>query len=332
MIHTGVTNVLKTQLADFTTSWSVGTFGAVAEFSRGPKEELTSVAPLVVITARGGIRIDERSDMTIVASESINKTDWSQRVSLCLPEAASAMSRRSVLSELGPDREALRDPDRDCALFDLGLDCLQVDVCVRIADGELVSELRKYCGRSLFDPGNPAMNAILAASPPRVFIGRIGRIEVFQTIPPSDGKSPEGPHTHVLPKLIASKRSHAATEYVPPGLIPCAHFYPQHPLKDEMGCPTPFNAAKHADFQALMKTYGSQKSMTLKRKVIDAVEADDDPSIFAIPDDRQARANVRIALRQFAASDPTVKDLREWFNFHDEGFNDPSVENDGTQH
>jgi hypothetical protein len=82
------------------------------------------------------------------------------------------------------------------------------------------------CGRSVFEPGNPAMGVILAANPHRVFISRIGRIEVYQPIPPATGKSPDGPHTHVLPKLLRSKRSHPATEPIPDGWVPCAHFYP----------------------------------------------------------------------------------------------------------
>ncbi len=47
----------------------------------------------------------------------------------------------------------------------------------------------------------PAMAMILAANPHRVFLSRLGRIEVYQPIPPPSGKSPQGPHTHVLPQL-----------------------------------------------------------------------------------------------------------------------------------
>jgi hypothetical protein len=59
----------------------------------------------------------------------------------------------------------------------------------------------------VFEPGNPAMGMILAANPHRVFISRLGRIEVYQPIPPPSGKSPEGPHTHVLPRLLKSGRT-----------------------------------------------------------------------------------------------------------------------------
>ena len=59
------------------------------------------------------------------------------------------------------------------------------------------------------------MGMILAANPHRVFISRLGRIEVYQPIPPPSGKSPEGPHTHVLPKLLKSGRTHPATDRFP---------------------------------------------------------------------------------------------------------------------
>ena len=80
-----------------------------------------------------------------------------------------------------------------------------------------------------------AMGIILATNPHRVFLSRLGRVEVFQPIPPPDGKSPDGPHTHVLPGLLRHRRTHPATEPIPDGLVPCAHVYPPHPAKDGMG-------------------------------------------------------------------------------------------------
>jgi len=141
------------------------------------------------------------------------------------------MSGRSVLTEVGPDRDALRAEDRAAVLFDLGLGALQVDVCVRSSEPAVVAALRGCAGKSLFAPGNGALGVILASNPHRIFASRIGRIEVFQPIPPADGKSPSGPHTHVLPKLLAHRRTHAATEPLPAGWIPCAHCYPPHPAR-----------------------------------------------------------------------------------------------------
>ncbi len=72
--------------------------------------------------------------MRPVASESITRESWSHRIALCLRESQSAMTQRLVLTELGPDREALRESDREAVLFDLGLGALQVDACIRVSD------------------------------------------------------------------------------------------------------------------------------------------------------------------------------------------------------
>ena len=55
------------------------------------------------------------------------------------------MNRRSVLTELGADAQALRGEDRDAILFDLGLGALQADFCVRIDDDEACCEPAPAC-------------------------------------------------------------------------------------------------------------------------------------------------------------------------------------------
>jgi uncharacterized protein DUF6925 len=220
---------LGAQLADAETQWSLGTFGAIAEFARDVDED-AALSPLSVVTARGGIRIDPAARMHPFAFEVTTKHGPSRRIALCLPGDDCAMSRRTVLTELGPDEDALRARDRDAILFDLGLGALQVDCCVRVADPDVARQLRAHCGRPVFD--SPAMGVIVPASPHRVFMSRVGRIEVFQPIPPPHGKSPDGPHTHVLPELLRQRRTHAATEPIPEGLVPCAHIYPAQAASD----------------------------------------------------------------------------------------------------
>ena len=126
------------------------------------------------------------------------------------------------------------------------------------------------------------MGIILATNPHRVFLSRLGRVEVFQPIPPPDGKSPDGPHTHVLPGLLRHRRTHAATEPIPDGLVPCAHVYPPHPAKDGMGRARPFDRAHHEAFQAILRSYGDPKFLALKQQVLDAVAAGADPSAIAV--------------------------------------------------
>ena len=202
-------------------------------------------------------------------------------------------------------------------LFDLGLGALQVDCCVRVTDATLIAGLRGYAGRSLFEPGNPAMGLILQHSPHRVFITRAGRAEVYQSIPMQGGVSPEGPHTHVLPKLLAHGRTHAATEPIPRGYVSCAHLYPAHPLRDGYGRPLPFDNARYAAFQRLLSRHGDVEHVRLKRNVAKALNAGAGPEAIAMPDDRFSQASIRIALRQIKASEGTSGPLTAWFAVHD---------------
>ena len=204
-------DLLQREISNPDTQWSLGTFGAIAEFSRDPDEPvrlIMSAEAVSAVTPRGGIALKPHATIRPFASEGITKTGWNQRVALCLPRDDCAMNQRTALTEIGPDHQAPREEDREAILFDLGLGALQADFCVRIGDQGLAARLREYAGRSLFEPGNPAMGMILAANPHRVFISRLGRIEVYQPIPPPSGKSPEGPHTHVLPRLLQSRRTH----------------------------------------------------------------------------------------------------------------------------
>jgi hypothetical protein len=219
------------------------------------------------------------------------------------------MNRRAVLTELDADHEALKPEHRGSVLFDLGLGALQADLCVRIDDHDTAARLRSHCGRSVFEPTNPAMGLLLETNPHRVFISRIGRIEVYQPIPPASGKSPDGPHTHVLPKLLKSGRTHAATEPIPEGWIPCAHLYPGHPLGDADDL---FNAACHGSFQRMIERFGLAECLAIKRRVVDAIGSGEPPSNLAITLDRHSRTGVRIALRQLKAAGTASPVLKEW--------------------
>jgi len=316
----GALALLRRGIADSDTQWSLGTFGAIAEFSRDedePAQVSMAAGMLSAITERGGIalRLDPR--MRPFASESLTKADWNQRVALCLPEDACAMNRRGMLTELGPDAQALRDEDRYSILFDLGLGALQADFCVRIDDADTAAGLREYAGRPIFAPGNPAMGIILHANPHRVFISRLGRIEVYQPIPPASGKSPDGPHTHLLPKLLASGRTHPATEPIPAGWIPCAHLYPPHPAKNGMGQPRPFEAAHRDFFEATMADFGDPATVALKQRVREAVRTGKPPAEFSR--DRYGRAATRIALRQMKAAGESPPALAAWLANLDQG-------------
>lgn len=268
--HSGseeVVALLREALADPGTAWSLGSFGAIAEFMRDPGEPVSALPDdrLGLCTARGAIALAPSGDLRPVAYETGVSSGWNHAVALCLPQDACAMGRRSVVTELGPDRDAARAQDREAILFDLGLDCLAVDACVRASDSEAIVCLRAGVGQPLFDHTNPIGPRLVAMSPHRVFLARIGRVEVYAPIPAPGGTSPEGPHTHVLPKLLKSQRTHAATTPIPAGFIPCAALHPAHPYKDMMGQRIAFDAERLAAFQTLLDRWGDPDLVAIKR-------------------------------------------------------------------
>lgn len=314
---TELATFLAGQLEDAEVQWSLGTFGAIAEFVRDADEPVAlsrGETNLAAVTDRGGIRLALHPAIRPFAFETATKTSWSQRIALCLPQHDCAMSGRTVLTELGPDTDALRERERGAVLFDLGLGALQADCCVRIDDPAIAARLRAQCGRPVFE--GAAMELILATQPHRVFVSRIGRIEVFQPIPPPDGRSPEGPHTHVLPDLLRSRRTHAATEPIPRGLVPCAHLYPPHPAQDGMGRPHPFDRRRHDAFQALLGRYGDPDFVALKQQVHAAIGGGGRPDSIGT-DRRFARTTIRVALRQLRAQDEAPPALASWLAAHE---------------
>lgn len=324
------TALIAEHLRDCDTQWSLGTFGGIAEFSRDHEEPVEfdlGDNGLSVVTDRGGIRLVPSDALRPFASESLGRLGWNHRVALCLPEADCAMHRRKVFTEIGRDGAALRESDRDAVLFDLGLDVLHADLCVRVAHHAAAAELRGCTGRPVFDSGNPAMQIILATSPHRVFITRVGRAEVYQPIPAAGSKSPGGPHTHLLPKLLQHRRTHATTEPVPDGLVPCAHFYPKHPIKDARGEEKPFEGACHRAFQTLLERFGAPDQMALKARVAALVAAGQGPQSMPVASDRLLRTTVRLALRQLRAADPSSRALTMWLAAYDRG-DDDSLDND----
>jgi hypothetical protein len=227
------------------------------------------------------------------------------------------MHRRTVLTECGPDDEALRPQDRAAVLFDLGLGTAQVDVCVRTADPETLAHLRAGLGRSLFTSDNPLMSVMPQLSPHRVFICRFARLEVYQRIPGHGEAPPEGPHTHVLPHLLRHQRTHPATAPIPDGWVPCLSLYPANPVYDALGHPGPFNRVAYEAFQTLLHNFGDPALVRLKEAVTEAVRADQAPDGFTLPASRAERAAVRVALRQLAHTDghrPTLAAWRQAFD------------------
>lgn len=218
--------ILQEKLARPQTGWSIGVFGALAEFHR-ERDEPAETGELQVATARGAIRLSAVEECRPVpfAPRSAKHGRRDYGVGLCLPESSARIGRNAALTELGPDRDAIRPRDRDGVLFDLGLDTPYGVFCIHTADPEHLSRIRSGLGSAFLEPQNPLFDEIVRMSPHRVFMSRLGRIEVYQRIGEHGGTTPHGPHTHLLPKLVRRRRTHSANVLLPAGLVPCVAFH-----------------------------------------------------------------------------------------------------------
>lgn len=307
--------------------WSIGTFGAIAEFGWDEHEDVhvrrdDDLAQ--VFTSRGGVRLRMLPEILPVAYEGLARdpSRWSQGVSLCLPAEAAVMHRRQGLTELGPDSDALRPEDRKGILFDLGLDAPAIDFCIRTSDPALIATLREELGKSVLTPESVAMRAIKLAepSPNRVVISKVGRVEVYSRLPSrlkGDTHSPEGPHTHVLPDLLKHRRTHAATVPIPEKFMPVMNIHPENPVTDKLGNLRPFDPAAHRAFQALIAAFAPPGWHSEKARIIDAVTAGADPSRYREADSRLGRLAARVALRQLGwmtTASPVLEEYKARFD------------------
>jgi hypothetical protein len=292
--------LLLDHIRDPHASWSCGRFGAIAEFHRDADEpvEIESGPAIAAATDRGAIRIEVLPDLRPVAYETISKCieSWGQGVALCLPRNLALMSGRTVVTELGPDVDAVRPQDRGALLFDLGLGGSQSEICVRSADPAAIVLLRSACGHPLFSQDPAVLRRLPDLSPHRVFRCRVGRIEVYQAIPAPDGKTPDGPHTHVLPRLLANARNHAATVPVPKGWLAGMTLFPAHPLLRASGEATSFDTARYDAFQSLMRKYGDAALMAGKQAAFAPSAVDIDEATES--QSRRRALGLRIGQRQ----------------------------------
>lgn len=304
-----IADLVARHLADPHASVAIGTFGAIAEFHRNTDEPI-ELSARSAISARGGIRIDVERIERVIAWERPSSGDaWTHGIALCISRAGCAMNGRVVITELGRDSEALREEDRDAVLFDLGIGAAHCDIMVRTTDSAIVRVLRAGAGKAL--AATTLMQELPAMSPARVFASRLGRVEVFAPIPKPDGKTPDGPHTHLLPELLRLRRTHASTIPVPQGFVPCAEIFPSSSIHDAHGRRKPFDAAKHSTFQALLDKYGDRECVSAKIETCAAVRAGQAPT-EVITYTRAQRLARRVALRQLLYTDGPSHTLSMW--------------------
>ena len=208
-------------------TWVMGVVGAVAEVVPAPGERMEVARAGDRVVARGArgavaLRIDD--DVRALAVDPPGTPPERMRVVLAVKRERGRPPVAPGLADLGADADALLgDAGR---LVDLGLGRKEARFCVRVAEGATLDALRAAEGLPLAAHLPRTAPALLDASPTRVVETALGRAEVAGAIPPPGGRSPAGPHTHLLPEHLATGRAMPAGLDLPPAYLPGAIFHP----------------------------------------------------------------------------------------------------------
>jgi hypothetical protein len=297
-------------LADPANGWSVGSFGAIGEFVRDPDEQATirrKATSMEIATARGAIRVTDWPGVKGVAWDNLSSDGetWGHALAFCVERPATF---DAVIREVGPDANAIRDEDKGASLFDMGVGAGCIRFCSRTRDPGLIDAFRAAAGLPLLSQMS-LMGEVLRAQPHRVVLSPAARVEVFQPIPPADGKSPIGPHTHLLPKLVVKDRPHSSNVPIPDGWQSAVSMHPKSPWRTTLGERHPYNPIADASFTPLLDQFGLDDDKTVAANIIEAF--DSAPEFCDWPEGRRSRHKARVTLRRFAAAgDPRVKPWR----------------------
>jgi hypothetical protein len=171
-----------------------------------------------------------------------------------------------------------------------------VQFCIRTNENELIAFLQKHEGTAIATAGNPVLDIIAKASPHRVVQSQTARIEVYQKIDPY--KTPTGPHTHLLPKLLRGKKSHASNIPLPPTHALQLTIHPENPLFDKHGHVRKFNKAAYTNFLPALAAHSAPEFHAEKLRLRTALSNHVSPEDFLPPSSRLARIAHEVELRQ----------------------------------
>lgn len=222
------------------TVWTLGVYGALGEFSVLPDDAVTrtrDATGLTLQTARGGLSLRVPRGARLFEQAAAGAAP--HRLVLALHSAHLRETPAETLTEFGPDAEALRPAHRSHRLFDLGLGRPGVRFCIRSGDAALIDTLRARVGCP-WTTALPALEAVLLAhNPDRVLLGPAGRLEIGQPIGGSVASpgTPEGPHTHLLPALLATGHALEPGLALPGDYVPCLTVYAPRPERPGMPMP-----------------------------------------------------------------------------------------------
>lgn len=300
-------------------AWSIGTFGAIGEFTWAPTEPATfaeSKFSIEVRTERGAMRLSRSSEARRFAYQTLwgDGEAWTSGVAFCLP----AINRSSVgFRRVGLDTHALRPEEVNSVLFDLGVGVGHTAMCIRTCDREILAAAQEMESEEvLSERGDSLIELLRAKSPVRVMISPMGRIEVYSPIPAEGGCSPVGPHTHLLPALAALRRTHSANIPIPDSLQPVLTLHPPSPWRSAEGERRNYDQVAARHFDEIFSAFGDERAREVSRAIEFAVLSGQQPHTFLFPTERHLRIQARVALRRLA-QEGRGQSIAAWLALYD---------------
>ncbi|MEL6103540.1 MAG: DUF1289 domain-containing protein [Pseudomonadota bacterium] len=209
-------------------TWVIGVVGAVAEFTPARGETVTRRTngdDLLAYTRNGAIRMTINDDVRALTFDPPDLSSQ-ERIVLAVKRESGRLPVAQGVSDLGADTAALTE-EPHTKLYDLGLGRKDGRFCVRLRKGAAQSALDDARGLPL-PKALPAIGqSLVEESPTRVVESAFGRIEVQGQIPPPNAKSPDGPHTHLLPDHLATGRAMPVGMDLPRAYLSGAIYYPR---------------------------------------------------------------------------------------------------------
>ncbi|MEM8841127.1 MAG: DUF1289 domain-containing protein [Pseudomonadota bacterium] len=209
-------------------TWVMGVVGAVAEFTAMPGAAVDvrmQGDDLIARTRNGALRMRIDDGVRALTFDPPGQPGHA-RVVIAVKRERGRLPVADGVADLGEDSEALL-PDPGTRLFDLGLARKEARFCVRVGEGASKDALEAVADRPFAESLQRIGAPLLSESPTRVVQTALGRVEVQGRIPPPDGQSQEGPHTHLLPDHLASGCAQPVGMELPRVYLPGAIFYPK---------------------------------------------------------------------------------------------------------
>jgi predicted Fe-S protein YdhL (DUF1289 family) len=239
--HGWVAEFVAESLAERSGTWTLGCYGATAEFSchhDEPWDVSVTGETITAISGRGALQLTIGEQVRALQLRTDHSRYGYRAIFLVVLKVRTTLPVATTLTPLGCDEGAIRPECRSDTWFDLGLGRDYVRFCVRASSPDLRDMLNRVSGLPLSDVLQAAGATIIKHSPARIVESPLGRAEIYTPIPPPGTQSPDGPHTHLLPGHLASGRATPPGIELPPVYALGATFYPRTGSQGdiELGC------------------------------------------------------------------------------------------------